>query len=251
MSKKALLALGSVAALVAGVAGLAAYEAHVINVTAKIENALTVHDDVVPFGTVFPQEYTERQFTVALSGSFQQQNRLDDVNYVIKQKPKPTDALIAWFDGDVTAARDYCHTEGPGAYVPGTTDRGCYLDLCRYLSKLNNDADGTAPDGSPMPENDTSHPSYFIDPDGTPWIPDGDEWCEDTDPADATGKLMQTTGDISDVWKLDLKVPPVDGFVGQDWPSPSCDDFVVEEDSEVYGCDLWVEVTSFSNWPVQ
>jgi hypothetical protein len=248
MKKKIALGLIALVAVVGGVAAMSAYEAHVINVTAHIENALEVHDDIVPFGTVFPQEYTERQFTVKLSTSFGEQARLDDVTYVIKQKPKPTAELITYFEDDEVAAREYCHTNGAGAVVPGTSIRGCYLDLCRFLSKLNDDMDGTYPDGTPMPENDTSHASYYIDPDNDPANPDGDEYCESVDPADASGKLMQSTGDNSDLWILDLKVPPVAGYVGQDWPSPCWEDLVVEADEEDYGCDLWIEVTGFSPW---
>ncbi len=55
MNKKLLMGLGAVLAVVAGVAGMAAYEAHIINVTAKIENALSVTTEAIDFGTVFPQ----------------------------------------------------------------------------------------------------------------------------------------------------------------------------------------------------
>ena len=60
-------------------------------------------------------------------------------------------------------------------------------------------------------------------------------------PTDATGVLG--VNDSSDEWAVDLKVPPVDGYVGQDWPE-TCRDWTVPVDGADYGCDLWLEVTS-------
>jgi hypothetical protein len=60
---------------------------------------------------------------------------------------------------------------------------------------------------------------------------------------DATGYLSKLEGDILDLWTVDLKVPPVDGYVGQDWPA-GCP--TVPENDIDYGCDLWIEVTHIS-----
>ena len=49
----------------------AAFEAHVINVTARIENALSVNTDPISFGTVFPQEELDRLIRLSLSKSFE------------------------------------------------------------------------------------------------------------------------------------------------------------------------------------
>ena len=111
-------------------------------------------------------------------------------------------------------------------------DPYCYLTLCPYLSKT---------DGDPEDENDTSHVGYYVDP--TPAEPNsGDEFCE-TPGTDATGRLAKSEQDIEDLWIVDLKVPPVEGYVGQDWPA-GCP--MVSEDSQDYGCDLWIEVTNIS-----
>ena len=56
MKKKILLGLVAVLIVISGVAGMSAFEAHVINVTAKIENALKVDTTPIDYGTVFPQE---------------------------------------------------------------------------------------------------------------------------------------------------------------------------------------------------
>ncbi len=89
MNKKILMGLGAALAVVASVAAMSAYEAHVINVIAKIENALTVGTTPIDFGTVFPQEILYRDLTIELSPSFLEDSDADDVDYVIKQKPKP------------------------------------------------------------------------------------------------------------------------------------------------------------------
>jgi hypothetical protein len=86
--KKGLLIFGALVIAIAAVPMFAAFEAHVINVTAHIENALSVHPKEIAFGTVFPQEYTTRDFNISLSESFMGADRVDDVQYVIKQKPK-------------------------------------------------------------------------------------------------------------------------------------------------------------------
>ncbi len=54
--KKVLLVLGTLLVSISGVAMVSAYEAHIINVTAHVENAMSVNKDDIDFGTVFPQE---------------------------------------------------------------------------------------------------------------------------------------------------------------------------------------------------
>ena len=230
MNKKIIVGLGAAAAALASVAMFAAYEAHIINVTAHIENALYVHPDEIAFGTVFPQEYTERNFTVELSSSFQEQDRLYDVSYVIKQKPKCE--CDTW--ETATQASDCTY----GQYAPvGYDTHLCpegyseMLSLCPFLSKV---------DGDPEDGNDHSHPSYYVDPDGVP--NNGDEFCPILSVDNAKG-VLENKRDILDLWIVDLKVPPIDGYVGQDWPE-GCP--TVAEDEQDYGCDLWIEVTGFS-----
>src|SRR3989338_6705527 len=96
MTKKIALGLVALVAMAAGVAGLSAFEAHVINVTAKIENALRVKTTEIDFGTVFPQEHLDQQMEVSLSQSFIDEDRVDDVEYRIRQKPK---CAVSTLDG--------------------------------------------------------------------------------------------------------------------------------------------------------
>jgi len=201
-----------------GVAVFSAFEAHVINVTAHIENALNVSTNEIVFGTVFPQEYVEKPFTVSLSSSFLAEERVDDVSYIIKQKPK-CKAVEPGVD-PLYKPVDYATHLCPEGYSE-------MLSLCPFLSKT---------DGDPEDSNDAGVPSYFNGKLLT---------CTAPLPDYATGRLSKIEQDTSDSWIVDLKVPPVAGYVGQDWP-PSCENWVVAEDSQDYGCDLWVEVTGIS-----
>ena len=218
MIKKALFALLAVVVVSGGVAALSAYEAHIINVTAHIENALAVHPEALEFGTVFPQEYLEKQVTVDMSESFLAEKRVDNIEYVIKQKPKckaiDSDNPIQY------APVDYATHECPDDYKK-------MLSLCPYLSKM---------DGDPEDKNDVGLPSYF----------QKDRCIEHPADAKATGRLAKSEEDLADLWIIDLKVPPVEGTVGQDWPA-GCP--TVEKNNQDYGCDLWIEVTNISEAP--
>ena len=54
--KKIIAAVAMISVVTLSAAMFAAFEAHVINVTAKIENALAVNTTPIEFGTVFPEE---------------------------------------------------------------------------------------------------------------------------------------------------------------------------------------------------
>ncbi len=219
MIKKILFGTVALALVIATVPLFAAFEAHVINVTAHIENALGVSAHSLAFGTVFPQEYTTQEFTVSLSSSFMGAGRVDDVSYKVEQKPK------CW-NNNPSAPLYGLATKVNNAWA--CVDNGYVImpDLCKFLSKTTTDA------------NDTSRPSYFV--------PAGANPAHCAEPtAEAAGKLQKSAQDISDVWTVDLKVPPIAGTVGADWPA-SCATYTVPTDGADYGCDLWVEVTGIS-----
>lgn len=103
-TRKVLIGLAVVALLVPM---FAAFEAHTINVKAHIENALQVSPKEIDFGVAFPQELLEANFTVGLSDSFMQQDRVNDVHYrlVQQRKPKtPSDKLDVVFSFDLTGS---------------------------------------------------------------------------------------------------------------------------------------------------
>ncbi len=214
----------------------AAFEAHVINVTAQIENALFVHPASRKFGTVFPQEYLEQGIFVTFSESFSEedQTRVGTVKYKIVQKPKPLESYELAVG--VSAARTWCHDNYPTSTFSSTDPSwqgyltNCYPSLCPYLSKT--------PDRNPLPGNDTGVPA-FHDPFATSSV--------------ATGRINKFGTDVGDTWIIDLAVPCFTGQCAQDWPdfvashnplaNPSDYTLPPELEHSVFGCNLWFEVT--------
>ena len=114
------LTLGTVGVIVGGAAAFSAFEAHIINVTATIENALRVDTQPLSFGTVFPQEHLilGQPIVIGLSGSFLQQNRVSHVAYVIKQKPK-----VRVWGGPIVLG----NTDQPNGTTPANPDGSPYV----------------------------------------------------------------------------------------------------------------------------
>jgi hypothetical protein len=234
--KKTIIGIGMLVAVVAGITGVSAFEAHVINVTAKIENALFVHPESLVFGTVFPQEYFESSFFMSFSNSFSEasQKRVGRVDYAIKQKPKPREDRVAALGG-VLAARDWCHNNAPAdpSDLNDPYYGNCYPNLCPYLSKHPDNLPSTGANAN----NDVGLPA-FHDPDL--------EW--------ATGTLVKfnangtTTGnDPGDFWTIDLPVPCFDGQCAQDW-----DEFVWSHNPDVADPDVFKAPAGLiSGWRLQ
>lgn len=217
--KKILMITGGILVVVGGVTALSAYEAHVINVTAHIENALSVTPEEIMFGTVFPQEKLYEDLTIIMSESFFFEGRVDDIDYVIKQKPKPRPEFERQIG--IAEARKWCHDNFPGFefYPRGWTEYliNCYVPLCPYLSKM--------PDGEPA--NDIGlRPFHQMN-------------------AVANGRLAKSEQDIEDIWTIDLDVPCFEGYCAQDWIHYGWE-LPYDLESEVFGCDLWIEVTGIS-----
>ncbi len=243
MKTKLLVGFLSLALVVITAPLFAAFEAHVINVTAKIENALYVHPQSLQFGTVFPQEHLFTSFFIAFSESFSatNQTRVGTVEYVIKQKPRPRENMIATLGGP-EAARDWCHLNSP-ADANDPSDPyydNCYPTMCSALSK--------------HPDN---HPSTGANRNNDVGLPP----FHDPETEFATGKMVKfsssgsTIGnDPSDTWDVDLAVPCFTGECAQDWAdfvhglNPDAGDPVQYQlppalEGETFACDLWVEVT--------
>ena len=246
------ITLATIAIVIAGAAAFSAFEAHIVNVTATIENALGVSVTAIDFGTVFPQEHLDRPLTVALSDSFLGEDRVDDVEYFIRQKPK---CGITSLNGTVLdeASTPTGHLsvidgiavpdcgEAPRVLLEGETF-GVLPSLCPYISK---EADGT-------PANDTSLTSFHV-----PWtVVDGQIVY-----TDAQGRLAKSDQDESDTWTIDLAVPTFQLMAAQDWLDFVRDitgnvDLTLAEanvfqlnpldEHKVFGCDLWIEVSGVS-----
>ena len=267
MTKKIGLGLVALVAMVAGVVGLSAFEAHVINVTAKIENALQVATKAIQFGTVFPQEELEQTLTIELSDSFIDEDRVDDVEYIIRQKPKcgvtedngetlvgPTwtghvvvTPVLDPVTGEVigyTSSVD-CKQDEPNDLVleEGRQTAGLLPSLCEYISKH--------PDRNPTPGNDDSlnsfHKPYTVDQ-----LTGAIVWN------DVDGRLAKSDQDFDDLWTIDLKVPCFGDHCAQDWadfvhginPDADPDEYVQDIDNEhmIFGCNLWIEVNRVSEF---
>ena len=87
MTKKILVGLLGIAIVIIMLPLLGAFEAHVINVTAQIENGVEciVVSDPISFGTVFPQERLDRTFSVELSQTFLNDETHDLLEYAVEQ----------------------------------------------------------------------------------------------------------------------------------------------------------------------
>jgi uncharacterized protein YegL len=242
--KKLLIGLLAIGAVVVLIPLFAAFEAHVINVTAQIENALSVDTTPIDFGTVFPQEELEAPIHVELSSSFLAEDRVDDIDYVIRQKPKcgwtiengqtlvgETKSGHVDDQGNITCP-DPSEDPGDGAVW------GQLPLLCPYLSKHK---DVTDQDGNDE-ELDAFHQIGSVN---GQWI-----WN------DVRGHLTKQGQDTQDWWVIDLKVPCFGDHCAQDWDTfvtnindqANPDDYVqpIENEHKIFGCDLWIEVGGIS-----
>jgi len=241
--KKLLVGLGGTLMVLVALPLFAAFEAHVVNVSATIENALFVHPQSLKFGTVFPQEHLESSFFISHSQSFstEDQTRVGTVEYVIKQKPKPRAEFLA--SAGKEAARDWCHLNSPtdpnDPADPYYTN--CYPTMCSALSKHPDNNPSTGPNAN----NDTGLPAFH-----------------DPETEFASGKIVKFNSngntiknDPGDTWTVDLAVPCFKGQCAQDWASfvhglnPNAGDpeqyqLPAGLEHQTFGCDLWVEVTS-------
>ncbi|MDO8473813.1 MAG: hypothetical protein Q7T05_08385 [Dehalococcoidia bacterium] len=92
--KRFLLAALATMAIVSGVAAVSAFESSKINVKAHVENALTVDQTEIDFGTVFPEEVFLAARNISLSESAlaelgQNHGDLQSVTYKIFAESKP------------------------------------------------------------------------------------------------------------------------------------------------------------------
>lgn len=245
--KKILFGFAAFALAIATVPMFAAFEAHVINVTAKIENALSVTPSEIKFGTVFPEEVLHKPVVVTLSESFSAEGNADDVNYIIRQKPK---CAITSREGTVVDLGAGTATGHPKLDAldkpfidcgqpprPLATDDsetwGPLPSLCPYLSKH---PDIKRVDGGNDGSLDSFHDAYV-------WSNKQLVWT------DVLGRLAKSEGDTLDTWDIDLSVPCFKGQCAQDEQVPAAYELDPALEHKVFGCDLWVEVTGVSRCP--
>ena len=236
--KKIFLGLGALALVLVVVPMFAAFEAHVINVTATIENALSVPIREIKFGTVFPQEELDRAFDVSLSASFIAEERVDDINYMIRQKPK------CWNEDEQSPVFGQVAEDEQGNFICKDDGFAILPLLCPYLSKHEITHDGI------ISENDGRGIAAFHGLPG-PWNI-GATWA-----TQVNGQLAKSQQDFSDTWNIDLKAPCFGDHCDQDWEdfvhginpdATNTDDYIqpIENESKLFGCDLWLEVFGIS-----
>jgi len=242
MKKRILLGIATAGTALAMIPMFAAFEAHVINVTATIENALNVPISEIEFGTVFPQEALDQTFEVFLSQSFLDEDRVDDVDYFIRQKPKCADNLESPTQFGVVTE------DGEGNFECVDENFVMLPLLCPYLSKHEISADGTAPNG----ENDGEGLNAFHGPiDLVSWT------LSVAQSFDVDGHLAKSQDDENDTWNINLKVPCFFGQCAQDWADfveehgeegADPDEYIqpIENEHALFGCDLWLEVGGVS-----
>lgn len=247
--RRILLSLGALAAAIVIIPMFAAFEAHVVNVTARIENALGVSTEAIDFGTVFPQEHLAKPLEIQLSRSFMAETDVDDVDYFIRQKPK---CGVTTDDGTVlvgptATGHVIVDPQAPGGYridcgePPRTLETGetwgVLPSLCPYISKESADRN----DGDTPP----FHQPFQIVEGQVVWL-------------DTPGHLAKSQEDVHDNWIIDLAVPCFGGFCAQDWanfvnqhnPQANPDNYTqpIDNEHKVFGCDLWVEVSGVSRF---
>ena len=107
---KLLTMVAVIVAMASSVAAVSAFEAHTINVTAHIENALFVDTDDVAFGTIFPEEWFKIKRVIGVSSSALGEfgsatGELTSVEYSIFAECKPLasgSGLVNSMDADGT-----------------------------------------------------------------------------------------------------------------------------------------------------
>ncbi len=240
------------ACIVVGAAGYAAFEAHVVNVKAVVENALTVSTDSVEFGDViYPSiqrpGFSNASVTVSLADSFVASDRLEGVSYVLKLKPKvklscdspqapqPCEPLKAPYPGDPWAdvvigsstvpAWQYCEENLPED--ASTTDavtytvdlsnpywQRCYLPLGGWLALVKSLAESSSSTAT-LP---TMLATDFLTVDREvlafhqPYVWNASGTSALATSSIAEGLLSKNASDTADVWFVGMASPCFYGF---------------------------------------
>jgi hypothetical protein len=125
--KKVILIISALVMVLSGVAAVSAYEAHTVNITAKVENAITMGLTDYDFGTVFPEEWLYTHGSVGLSQSAIDEVELQELNSVdvtVYASWKPGTGQTAWY---------YDPTLG----WQSTANYYNWLGNCLYVGPLN------------------------------------------------------------------------------------------------------------------
>jgi hypothetical protein len=105
--KKIIFLAAALLAVFSGVAAVSAYEGHVIDVKAHVENAIWVQGEAfqnggyesnLNLGTLFPEMSVETDLVFGLSNSFKAQSAYSTVDYALYWEPKPVSGSTTFKD---------------------------------------------------------------------------------------------------------------------------------------------------------
>jgi len=204
-----------------GVAMVSAYEAHTVNVTVKVEDAITCNAPVLglQFGTVFPEEWLIEDRAIALSSSAnatlgEAEGDLDYVDYTV------------WAEYKIQSA--------------GATPT-YYIWLGDWLWV---GIDATTPSGSSKAgwNQVGSQPDAGFDNDGTPGVPTGDM-------AKATACTGTLDSDTPQILRVMLLAPCFHTYYNADtdtkplwWPTPDTAEWPLLDQALHDGVDLGLDL---------
>ena len=225
------MTLAVLVAISLGVVGMSAFEAHVINITAQIENGLTVPLEAngMSFGTVFPEEVAYQNMGIELSSSFLTTDRVDDIEYMIRQKPKCGVPAVPATNPVSYTSFPQVTENADGAFICPQGSVMLPL-LCPYLSKTELDANGAT--------TTNAIPAFHGPLVG--WT------MADTLATQLRGRLSKADKKTSATWQLDLHAPCFKGMCAQDNVIPAAYEADPAYEHQMFGCDLWVEVAGVS-----
>jgi hypothetical protein len=108
---KIILLAAALAIVVSGIAAVSAYEAHMVNVTAHVENALDTPGAIVIGGVAaFPEEWLIGEIIVTGSQSFKGQSRVNNVDFIVcaeeKDEISPAGDPYLWAGGFTFVSND-------------------------------------------------------------------------------------------------------------------------------------------------
>jgi hypothetical protein len=223
--KKAILIVAALVLVLSGVAAVSAYEGHLVNIKAHVENAIAVETYELDFGNVFPQEEVEKQLTFGLSESFvdKTQIRLSSLTYELYYELKP---------------------------IPNTEPVEYYAALSPFL---------VLSDGDPADGNDKFEAQPVAVPKPGEAVKVGEGVLTKVIPEPTPGP----TGDLCDVIHIAFMVPVFEGYYNEitdpkaPWPymlkegefvledERLCDTYDVKVPHADLGIDLKIQVTGF------
>jgi hypothetical protein len=227
--KKAILIVAALVLVLSGVAAVSAYEGHLINIKAHVENAIAVETYEMDFGAVFPQEELQKQLTFGMSESFcdKTQTRLSSISYELYYELKPLEG-----DAGPPYMNDYFQPLSP------------FLVLA---------------DGDPADQNDEFLPQPVPVPAPDQPVLVGRGQLTKVIPEPPDGK----EGDICDVIHIDFNVPVFEGWYNEltdpkaPWPymlkkgefviedERLCNTYDVKVPHADLGIDLKIQVVGF------